>query len=117
MYGAELEKVEVFSGFQDFVETFNIHRGKVKSKSDEEDTTVGEFKVKKEESPFIFLVICHQSVARDTFLDRLGSGVLWFVTQLPQPAIFNAQITIEKQGSCFPVRANLVLLYKHKKEL
>ena len=46
VYGAELEKVEVFNGFQDFVETFNIHRGKVKSKSDEEDTVVGEFKVK-----------------------------------------------------------------------
>ena len=54
MYGAELEKVEVFNGFQDFVETFNIHRGKVKSKSDEEDTVVGEFKVKQAESPFIF---------------------------------------------------------------
>ena len=46
MYGTELEKVEVFNGFQDFVETFNIHRGKVKSKADEEDTIVGEFKVK-----------------------------------------------------------------------
>lgn len=54
MYGAELEKVEVFNGFQDFVETFNIHRGKVKSKSDEEDTVVGEFKVKQGEPPFIF---------------------------------------------------------------
>lgn len=69
MYGAELEKVEVFNGFQDFLETFNIHRGKVKSKSDEEDTVVGEFKVKQGESPFIFLVICHQCVAPDTFLD------------------------------------------------
>ena len=46
MYGTELEKVEVFNGFQDFVETFYIHRGKVKSKSEEEDTIVGEFKVK-----------------------------------------------------------------------
>lgn len=45
MYGTELEKVEVFNGFQDFVETFYIHRGKVKSKSEEEETIVGEFKV------------------------------------------------------------------------
>lgn len=44
VYGAELEKVEVFNGFQDFVETFYIHRGKVKSKSEEEETIVGEFK-------------------------------------------------------------------------
>jgi len=34
----------VFNGFQDFVETFYIHRGKVKSKSEEEETIVGEFK-------------------------------------------------------------------------
>ena len=47
VYGTELEKVEVFNGFQDFVETFYIHRGKVKSKSDERDTAVGEFKVMK----------------------------------------------------------------------
>lgn len=46
VYGTELEKVEVFNGFQDFVETFYIHRGKVKSKADEEETIVGEFKVK-----------------------------------------------------------------------
>ena len=44
VYGTELEKVEVFNGFQDFVETFYIHRGKVKSKSEEEETIVGEFK-------------------------------------------------------------------------
>ncbi|XP_068709292.1 myoferlin-like isoform X2 [Montipora foliosa] len=44
VYGTELEKVEVFNGFQDFVETFYIHRGKVKTKSEEEDTIVGEFK-------------------------------------------------------------------------
>ena len=34
----------MFNGFQDFVETFYIHRGKVKSKSEEEETIVGEFK-------------------------------------------------------------------------
>lgn len=39
--------MEVFNGFQDFVETFYIHRGKVKSKSEEEETIVGEFKVMK----------------------------------------------------------------------
>lgn len=44
VYGTELEKVEVFNGFQDFVETFYIHRGKVKSKSDEAENIVGEFK-------------------------------------------------------------------------
>ena len=44
VYGTELEKVEVFNGFQDFVETFYIHRGKVKSKTEEEETIVGEFK-------------------------------------------------------------------------
>lgn len=48
VYGTELEKVEVFNGFQDFVETFYIHRGKVKSKAEEEETIVGEFKVKVE---------------------------------------------------------------------
>ena len=47
VYGTELEKVEVFNGFQDFVETFYIHRGKVKSKSEEEETIVGEFKASK----------------------------------------------------------------------
>lgn len=47
VYGTELEKVEVFNGFQDFVETFHIHRGKVKSKSEEEETIVGEFKASK----------------------------------------------------------------------
>lgn len=52
MYGTELEKVEVFNGFQDFVETFYIHRGKVKSKSEEEETIVGEFKVSSMESCF-----------------------------------------------------------------
>ena len=46
MYNTELEKVDVFNGFQDFVETFLIHRGKVKSKSDEEENIVGEFKVR-----------------------------------------------------------------------
>lgn len=44
VYDTELEKVEVFNGFQDFVETFFIHRGKVKSKAEEEETIVGEFK-------------------------------------------------------------------------
>ena len=51
MYSSELEKVEVFNGFQDFVETFFIHRGKVKTKADEEENIVGEFKVKVVEDP------------------------------------------------------------------
>ena len=45
VYPTELEKVDFFSGFQDFVETFFIHRGKTKSKADEDETVVGEFKV------------------------------------------------------------------------
>ncbi|XP_048584840.1 myoferlin isoform X2 [Nematostella vectensis] len=44
VYQKELDRVHPFNGFQDFMETFHIHRGKVKSKSDEEDTIVGEFK-------------------------------------------------------------------------
>ena len=36
--------MEPFTGFQDFVETFPIHRGKVKG--NEQPTTVGEYKVR-----------------------------------------------------------------------
>lgn len=58
VYGTELEKVEVFNGFQDFVETFYIHRGKVKSKSEEEETIVGEFKVSYASCEIIPLFLC-----------------------------------------------------------
>ena len=61
MYGTELEKVEVFNGFQDFVETFYIHRGKVKSKSEEEETIVGEFKV-----AFDLLLANSQNISQQT---------------------------------------------------
>lgn len=46
VYPTELEKVEPFDGFQDFMETFHIHRGKTVAKSEEEETIVGEFKVR-----------------------------------------------------------------------
>ena len=46
IYHKELEKVPEFKGFNDFIATFPLRRGKTKSKDDEdEDATVGEFKV------------------------------------------------------------------------
>ena len=45
VYDTELEKVDPFNGFQDFCDTFFFHRGKKKSKENEEETVVGEFKV------------------------------------------------------------------------
>lgn len=65
MYSTELEKVEVFNGFQDFVETFFIHRGKVKSKAEEEETIVGEFKVKVVEDPQSLIPFCGMSNSND----------------------------------------------------
>lgn len=45
IYHKELEKVPEFKGFNDFIATFPLRRGKTKSKDDEEDDTdVGEFK-------------------------------------------------------------------------
>ena len=43
IYDKELEKVDIYEGFQDLVKTFELHRGKVKPKEDA--TVVGEFKV------------------------------------------------------------------------
>lgn len=46
IYHKELEKVPEFRGFNDFIATFPLHRGKTKSKDDEDDdASVGEFKV------------------------------------------------------------------------
>lgn len=46
IYHKELEKVPEFRGFNDFIATFPLYRGKTKSKDDEDDDgTVGEFKV------------------------------------------------------------------------
>lgn len=45
IYHKELEKVPEFRGFNDFIATFPLYRGKTKSKDDEDDDgTVGEFK-------------------------------------------------------------------------
>ncbi|XP_048585076.1 myoferlin [Nematostella vectensis] len=44
VYQTELERVEEFGGFKDFILTFPIRRGKSKSKYDQEDAVVGEFK-------------------------------------------------------------------------
>lgn len=44
VYQTELEKVEKFDGFQDFISSFPFYRGKAKSREEEEDTVVGEFK-------------------------------------------------------------------------
>ena len=43
IYDKELEKVDIYEGFQDLVKTFDLHRGKVKPKEDA--IVVGEFKV------------------------------------------------------------------------
>lgn len=45
VYQSELEKVEQFYGFEDFISSFHIYRGRAKSREEEEDTIVGEFKV------------------------------------------------------------------------
>lgn len=34
-----------FSGFEDFITSFPLYRGRAKSKEEEEDTVAGEFKV------------------------------------------------------------------------
>lgn len=49
MYHKELEKVPEFQGFSDFLATFPLRRGKTKThKDDDEDEgSVGEFKVRK----------------------------------------------------------------------
>lgn len=44
VYQKELERVEGFSGFEDFINSFPLCRGKAKSREEEEDTVVGEFK-------------------------------------------------------------------------
>ena len=46
VYQTELEKVQEFNGFEDFISTFPIYRGRAKSR-EEADTIVGEFKVKE----------------------------------------------------------------------
>ena len=45
VYDNPLENAERFEGFQDFVSTFHLYRGKVKTE-EEEATPVGEFKVR-----------------------------------------------------------------------
>ncbi|XP_073239418.1 myoferlin-like [Porites lutea] len=42
IYDKQLEKVDIYEGFQDLVKTFDLHRGKVKPKEDA--IVVGEFK-------------------------------------------------------------------------
>ncbi|KAL9983693.1 hypothetical protein ACROYT_G005909 [Oculina patagonica] len=44
VYQSELEKVEQFYGFEDFISSFPVYRGRAKSREEEEDTIVGEFK-------------------------------------------------------------------------
>ena len=45
VYQTELEKVQEFNGFEDLISTFPIYRGRAKSREEEADTIVGEFKV------------------------------------------------------------------------
>lgn len=45
VYQTELEKVDKFRGFNDFILTFPITRGKTDDDEDEDDNVVGEFKV------------------------------------------------------------------------
>ena len=47
VYQTELEKVQEFSGFEDFITSFPVYRGRAKSREEEEDTVVGEFKVRQ----------------------------------------------------------------------
>lgn len=49
IYPDKLENVAQFKGFNDFVTTFPLRRGKTKSAKDG-DTEVGQFKVKKEQA-------------------------------------------------------------------
>ena len=61
VYQTELEKVEKFDGFQDFISSFPFYRGKAKSREEEEDTVVGEFKVED------YFLVCQFKV-EDYFL-------------------------------------------------
>ena len=45
VYQTELEKVDEFDGFEDFISSFHIYRGRAKSRDEEQDTIVGELKV------------------------------------------------------------------------
>lgn len=56
VYQTELEKVEKFDGFQDFISSFPFYRGKAKSREEEEDTVVGEFKVED------YLLVCQHFI-------------------------------------------------------
>lgn len=47
VYQTELEKVDEFDGLEDFISSFDIYRGRAKSRDEEQDTIVGEFKVKE----------------------------------------------------------------------
>ena len=66
IYHKELEKVPEFRGFNDFIATFPLYRGKTKSKDDEDDDgTVGEFKVMDINFCMVFcqaLISCKKSV-------------------------------------------------------
>ncbi|KAJ7336523.1 hypothetical protein OS493_011733 [Desmophyllum pertusum] len=44
VYQTELEKVDEFNGFGDFITSFPIYRGRAKSREEEADTIVGELK-------------------------------------------------------------------------
>ena len=46
VYQTELEKVDEFDGFEDFISSFDIYRGRAVSRDEEQDTIVGEFKVR-----------------------------------------------------------------------
>ena len=46
VYQTELEKVPQFQGFDDFIFTFPISRGRVTSEEDESKTNAGELKVR-----------------------------------------------------------------------
>ena len=37
--------MDEFNGFEDFISSFHIYRGRAKSRDEEQDTIVGEFKV------------------------------------------------------------------------
>ena len=71
VYFHELEKQ--FEGFQDFIKTFSLRRGKLKSvEEDEEDSTVGEFKVQID-NPSWCLHACHMTASQLHFLVNLAN--------------------------------------------
>jgi len=50
--------VPQFGGFNDFVRTFTLRKGKTKSAKDEDDTIVGQFKVTNSSTRKLFITCC-----------------------------------------------------------